>query len=71
MRMYPQNLALNVASKGFSISVFNRSYDKTQAAVKRAEKEGGPAGFGNKLGRASDVAGGTRCLLGEQTVASC
>lgn len=35
-----QNLALNVAEKGFPISVFNRSYDKTQAAVKRAAKEG-------------------------------
>eukprot|EP00798_Chlamydomonas_sp_ICE-L_P005330 gene5330-12924_t len=40
-----QNLALNVASKGFSISVFNRSYNKTEAAVKRAEKEG----LSNKL----------------------
>jgi 6-phosphogluconate dehydrogenase len=36
-----QNLALNVADKGFSISVFNRSYDKTVAAVSRATKEGG------------------------------
>jgi 6-phosphogluconate dehydrogenase len=35
-----QNLALNVAEKGFSISVFNRSYDKTEAAVNRAKKEG-------------------------------
>lgn len=35
-----QNLALNVAEKGFSISVYNRSYDKTEAAVKRAQKEG-------------------------------
>ncbi len=35
-----QNLALNVADKGFSISVYNRSYDKTEAAVKRAQKEG-------------------------------
>jgi 6-phosphogluconate dehydrogenase len=35
-----QNLALNVADKGFSISVYNRSYDKTEAAVKRAAKEG-------------------------------
>lgn len=33
-------MALNVAEKGFPISVFNRSYDKTEAAVKRAEKEG-------------------------------
>lgn len=37
-----QNLALNVAEKGFSISVFNRTYDKTEAAVKRAQKEGAP-----------------------------
>jgi hypothetical protein len=36
----PQNMALNIAEKGFPISVYNRSYDKTQAAVKRAEKEG-------------------------------
>lgn len=35
-----QNLALNIAEKGFPISVYNRSYDKTQAAVKRAQKEG-------------------------------
>jgi 6-phosphogluconate dehydrogenase len=40
-----QNLALNVAEKGFNISVFNRSYDKTEAAVKRAQKEG----LGEKL----------------------
>ena len=35
-----QNLALNVADKGFSISVFNRTYEKTEAAVRRAGKEG-------------------------------
>lgn len=35
-----QNLALNVADKGFSISVFNRTYEKTEAAVRRASKEG-------------------------------
>lgn len=35
-----QNLALNVAEKGFSISVYNRSSEKTDAAVARAEKEG-------------------------------
>ena len=35
-----QNLALNVADKGFSISVYNRSYEKTEAAVSRAQKEG-------------------------------
>jgi len=35
-----QNLALNVAEKGFGISVYNRSFDKTEAAVKRAQKEG-------------------------------
>merc|ERR1712057_127420 len=34
-----QNLALNVASKGFSISVYNRSYNKTEQCVKRAAKE--------------------------------
>ncbi|MEW5317845.1 MAG: hypothetical protein WDW38_009109 [Sanguina aurantia] len=40
-----QNLALNIADKGFPISVFNRSHDKTEAAVKRAQKEG----LGQKL----------------------
>merc|ERR1711977_132951 len=34
-----QNLALNVASKGFPISVYNRSYNKTEQCVKRAAKE--------------------------------
>jgi len=34
-----QNLALNVASKGFPISVYNRSYSKTEQCVKRAGKE--------------------------------
>lgn len=35
-----QNFALNVAEKGFDIAVYNRSYDKTEACVRRAEKEG-------------------------------
>jgi len=35
-----QNLALNVAEKGFDISVFNRTYAKTEAAVTRAKKSG-------------------------------
>ncbi|KAL4438006.1 hypothetical protein ABPG77_004227 [Micractinium sp. CCAP 211/92] len=35
-----QNLALNVAEKGFPISVYNRSSEKTDAAVARAGKEG-------------------------------
>jgi hypothetical protein len=35
-----QNLALNVADKGFTISVFNRSSEKTDATVSRAAKEG-------------------------------
>lgn len=35
-----QNLALNVAEKGFNISVYNRSGEKTDAAVARAQKEG-------------------------------
>lgn len=38
--IFPQNLALNVAEKGFPISVYNRSYAKTEAAVARAEKSG-------------------------------
>lgn len=40
-----QNLALNIAEKGFPISVYNRSGDKTDAAVARAGKEG----LGDKL----------------------
>lgn len=40
-----QNLALNVAEKGFTISVYNRTLDKVEAAVKRAQKEG----LGDKL----------------------
>jgi 6-phosphogluconate dehydrogenase len=35
-----QNLALNIAEKGFTISVFNRTYSKTEETVKRAEEEG-------------------------------
>lgn len=35
-----QNLALNIAEKGFSISVYNRTYAKTVDTVKRAEQEG-------------------------------
>ena len=35
-----QNLALNVAEKGFDISVYNRSSDKTDVCVERAKKEG-------------------------------
>lgn len=46
-----QNLALNVAEKGFNISVYNRSFDKTEAAVKRAKKEG----LGEKLVGFEDV----------------
>jgi hypothetical protein len=38
---FPQNLSLNIADKGFPISVYNRSYEKTEAAVARAQKEGG------------------------------
>jgi 6-phosphogluconate dehydrogenase len=34
-----QNLALNIAEKGFPISVWNRSPDKTEATVARAHKE--------------------------------
>jgi 6-phosphogluconate dehydrogenase len=42
---HQQNLALNVAEKGFKISVYNRSGDKTDNAVARAEKEGLSANF--------------------------
>jgi len=38
-RIAPQNLALNIAEHGFTISVFNRTYAKTELAVKRAAKE--------------------------------
>ena len=37
--VFLQNLALNIADKGFSISVYNRTYSKTEAAVTRAKKE--------------------------------
>ena len=46
-----QNLALNVAEKGFKISVFNRSSDKTDACVARAQKEG----LGNNLHGFKDI----------------
>lgn len=36
----PQNLALNIAEKGFPISVYNRSSSKTDDTVERAKKEG-------------------------------
>ena len=39
MAVMGQNLALNIADKGFSISVFNRSFNKTEACVARAAKE--------------------------------
>lgn len=35
-----QNLALNIAEKGFKISVYNRTFAKTEKAVERAKKEG-------------------------------
>jgi 6-phosphogluconate dehydrogenase len=35
-----QNLALNIAEKGFSISVWNRSPQRVHAAVERARREG-------------------------------
>lgn len=47
----PQNLALNVAEKGFPISVYNRSGEKTDAAVSRAGKEG----LGDKLHGYKDI----------------
>lgn len=48
-----QNLALNIAEKGFQISVYNRSGDKTDAAVARAKKEG----LGDKLQGYHDLKG--------------
>jgi 6-phosphogluconate dehydrogenase len=38
--LFAQNLALNIAEKGFPISVYNRSSSKTDDAVRRAKKEG-------------------------------
>lgn len=35
-----QNLALNIAEKGFSISVHNRSEEKVHATIKRSKEEG-------------------------------
>jgi 6-phosphogluconate dehydrogenase len=35
-----QNLALNIAEKGFTISVYNRTYAKTEDTLKRSEEEG-------------------------------
>jgi len=46
-----QNLALNVASKGFPISVYNRSYAKTEQCVSRAAKEK----LGDKLSGYDDL----------------
>jgi 6-phosphogluconate dehydrogenase len=34
-----QNLAMNIASRGFKTSVFNRSYWRTEACVKKAKEE--------------------------------
>ena len=45
-----QNLALNIADKGFNISVWNRSHDKVLATVERAKTEkvaGNLVGFEN------------------------
>ncbi|KAJ3701066.1 hypothetical protein LUZ61_004771 [Rhynchospora tenuis] len=36
-----QNLALNIAEKGFPISVYNRTASKTEETVRRAQAEGG------------------------------
>src|SRR5262245_65930421 len=33
-----QNLALNVARNGFPVTVYNRSFDKTEATMARAER---------------------------------
>lgn len=46
-----QNLALNVADHGYQISVYNRSYSKTQDTVQRAKAEG----LGDKLVGFKDV----------------
>lgn len=36
-----QNLALNIAEKGFPISVYNRTASKTEETVRLAQAEGG------------------------------
>ncbi|KAK1440759.1 hypothetical protein QVD17_06590 [Tagetes erecta] len=41
-----QNLALNIAEKGFPISVYNRSTSKVDETVERAQKEGNLPVFG-------------------------
>lgn len=38
-----QNLSLNIASKGFPISVYNRTYARTEECLKRAAQENVPA----------------------------
>lgn len=63
-----QNLALNVAEKGFPISVYNRSYEKTEAAVSRAGKEG--ATWALTYGVASDLRG-RRTLLTRRELTLC
>ncbi|KAK4531295.1 hypothetical protein CCYA_CCYA07G2152 [Cyanidiococcus yangmingshanensis] len=54
-----QNLALNLASHGFAVSVYNRTYARTEETVERALRELGPGpgpGPGPSLGdgRAAD-----------------
>jgi hypothetical protein len=44
-----QNFALNMASKGFTVAVCNRSPDKVDTTVERAKSEGGLPMFGFKV----------------------
>jgi 6-phosphogluconate dehydrogenase len=49
-----ENLALNIADKGFSIAVYNRSTDKVDSFLKRAERESGAVpGRGRIIGTRS------------------
>ncbi|KAF0903803.1 hypothetical protein E2562_029908 [Oryza meyeriana var. granulata] len=47
-----QNLALNIAEKGFPISVYNRTAAKVDATVSRAAKEGALPVLGHRYPRA-------------------
>jgi 6-phosphogluconate dehydrogenase len=38
--LLPQNLALNIAEKGFKVALYNRTASKTDATLERARKEG-------------------------------
>ena len=57
-----QNFALNVAEHGFKISVNNRSHDKVDTTVRRAQEELGDK-VGNLTGCASRLRRGRSCAI--------